>query len=258
MARKPTIRTVLFDMDDTLIDWSQTPIHAWREHERNCLRRVWRWLAKHGPVPPHPQLEEVYLNEMYATWRQGKRKLVAPHLADILTHTLHKVGIEDERCDRDALLAAYGDQPPPGLRVFPDVIPTLNTLQGRGVRFGLITNASHPMSLRDETLRSHGLLEFFPECRISAADVGYLKPHRAIFEHAMASSRSGQRKPSTSATIWSLISTAPRKWASSRYGARGRVRTSLRKIRRCFPSPLTSSSIRWRSCCRSGKRARES
>ena len=186
MARKPVFRTALFDMDDTLIDWSRTPIHAWQEHERNCLRRVWRWLAKHGPVPPHPQLEEAYLNELYASWRRGKRKMVAPHLADILAHTLHKVGIKDERCDRAKLLAAYGNQPPPGLRAFPDVIPTLKTLQRRGVRFGLITNASQPMSLRDETLRAHGLLDFFPECRIAAADVGYLKPHRAIFEHALA------------------------------------------------------------------------
>src|SRR5690606_15877365 len=34
----------------------------------------------------------------------------------------------------------------------------------------------------------HGLslIEYFPDCRISAADAGYLKPHPAIFEHALA------------------------------------------------------------------------
>ncbi|MCY3836800.1 MAG: HAD family hydrolase [Anaerolineaceae bacterium] len=185
MSPATAIRAVLFDMDDTLIDWSRVPIDAWQNHERSCLRRVWRWLAQRGPVPAFQLFDEAYFREMYASWRKGKRNWVAPHLADILTHALHAVGIRDERCDREALLAAYGDQPPPGLRTFPDVIPTLQQMRRLDLRLGLITNASQPMSLRDETLRAHGLLEFFPDVRLSAADVGYLKPHRAIFAEAL-------------------------------------------------------------------------
>lgn len=185
MSPTPAIRALLFDMDDTLIDWSETPIHAWQEHERTCLRRVWHWLAQRGPVPDFRLLDEAYFKEMHASWRKGKRNLVAPHLADILIKSLQELGIHDERCDREALLTAYSDQPPPGLRAFPDVIPALQQMRRLDLRFGLITNASQPMSLRDETLRAHGLLEFFPDVRISAADVGYLKPHRTIFAQAL-------------------------------------------------------------------------
>lgn len=185
MAANLPVRAVLFDMDDTLLDWSQTRPQAWQTHERSCLRRVWSWLAQRGPVPPYPQFDEAFFHELYASWRRGKRKLVAPHLADILTTSLAAVGIADTRCDPEALLAAYGDQPPPDIRPFPDVIPALRIMRRRGTRLGIVTNASLPMSLRDETLRAHGLLDFFPDCRISAADVGYLKPHRAIFERAL-------------------------------------------------------------------------
>ena len=50
---------------------------------------------------------------------------------------------------------------------------------------GLITNASTPMWLRDTELEEVGLLHYFSDCRLSAVDVGYLKPHPAIFQHAL-------------------------------------------------------------------------
>jgi FMN phosphatase YigB (HAD superfamily) len=34
-------------------------------------------------------------------------------------------------------------------------------------------------------IEAHGILVHFPDCRISAADVGYLKPHPAIFQAAL-------------------------------------------------------------------------
>ena len=185
MAANHPIHAILFDMDDTLLDWSAAMPQAWQDYERSCLRRVWLWLAKHGPVPPYPRFDEAFFRELRARWRRSKRNLVAPHLVDILTHALAAVGVSDARCEREALLAAYGDDPPPGVRPFPDVLPALRALRRRGLRFGLVTNASHPMSQRDGTLRAHGLLEFFPDCRLAAADVGYLKPHRAIFERAL-------------------------------------------------------------------------
>ena len=65
------------------------------------------------------------------------------------------------------------------------MIDALKLMRSHGVRFGIVTNAFQPMWLRDVELEEHGLLEFFPDCRISAADVGYLKPHPSIFEAAL-------------------------------------------------------------------------
>jgi putative hydrolase of the HAD superfamily len=41
------------------------------------------------------------------------------------------------------------------------------------------------MWIRDIEIGQHGLLPYFPDCRISAADVGYLKPHPTIFKAAL-------------------------------------------------------------------------
>jgi putative hydrolase of the HAD superfamily len=41
------------------------------------------------------------------------------------------------------------------------------------------------MWLRDKELEDFDLLKYFDDCRFSAADVGYLKPHPRIFEAAL-------------------------------------------------------------------------
>jgi len=61
----------------------------------------------------------------------------------------------------------------------------LDELRSRGIRLGVVTNSSQPMLLRDHELRQHGLLPYFPDCRLAAADVGYLKPHPRIFRCAL-------------------------------------------------------------------------
>ena len=61
----------------------------------------------------------------------------------------------------------------------------LEALRARGLKLGIVTNASQTMAMRDAELRTLGLIEYFPDCRIAAADVGYLKPHRRIFQAAL-------------------------------------------------------------------------
>jgi putative hydrolase of the HAD superfamily len=61
----------------------------------------------------------------------------------------------------------------------------LRLLHDNGIKVGIVTNAYQPMWLRDIEIQFHGILDFFPDCRISAADVGYLKPHPAIFQAAL-------------------------------------------------------------------------
>lgn len=69
--------------------------------------------------------------------------------------------------------------------MFAEVPEVLKLLHENGIKVGIVTNAYQPMWLRDVEIQMHGLLDFFPDCRISAADVGYLKPHPAIFQAAL-------------------------------------------------------------------------
>jgi putative hydrolase of the HAD superfamily len=65
--------------------------------------------------------------------------------------------------------------------VFPDVIPALDALQAAGLRLGVVSNWSW---FAPELLQTLELARHFEVMSISAR-VGYQKPHRAIFEHAL-------------------------------------------------------------------------
>jgi putative hydrolase of the HAD superfamily len=65
--------------------------------------------------------------------------------------------------------------------VFPDVIPALDALVSEGVRLAVISNWSWqaPELLHDLELARHF------EALVISARVGFLKPHRGIFDHAL-------------------------------------------------------------------------
>jgi putative hydrolase of the HAD superfamily len=65
--------------------------------------------------------------------------------------------------------------------VYPDVLPGLDALVGAGVRLAVISNWSWsaPELIHDLQLARHF------EAMIISARVGYQKPHREIFEHAL-------------------------------------------------------------------------
>ncbi len=111
--------------------------------------------------------------------------LRAPDIRLVLTEALAACGVPTDRLDLDAVMDVYDWQAVPGARAFPDVLDVLPELRGSGLELGIITNASHPMIYRDRELQALELLDLFPTCRLSAVDVGVLKPHRAIFDRAL-------------------------------------------------------------------------
>ena len=84
--------------------------------------------------------------------------------------------------DKDGVLA---DSESINLRsafaVFPDVVPALDAMQASGLRLGVVSNWGWHAP---ELLQTLELARHFEVMSISAR-VGYQKPHRAIFEHAL-------------------------------------------------------------------------
>ena len=177
---------VLFDFDDTLVDWRGVRL-PWRDIESARLSRVADYLC-HGErdclIDPDA-LVDVYLQNTREAWAKARMSLRAPHMPRILMSSLETLGVPARLLNADDLIRAYRMDVAPGLVVFPDVPPALRILRGAGIKLGIVTNASQPMFMRDAELAALGLLEFFPDCRLSAADVGYLKPHARIFNSAL-------------------------------------------------------------------------
>ena len=64
---------------------------------------------------------------------------------------------------------------------YPDVVPTLSALLDRGFRLASVTNRGYSGPDFWEEVRQLGLDELF-ETVVVSCDVGYMKPHRRIYE----------------------------------------------------------------------------
>lgn len=180
------LKAVLFDLDHTLIDWEAA--EPWEVYQARRLNNVHAYIDAHvhplTDVTPEA-LYAAYLHAISTAWDQSRTTFIAPDLYRYLPEALVACGVPADRIDMDALLDAYGFQAITGERTFPDVPEVLPTLAEAGLTLGIITNASAPMTLRDRELAALDLLDHFPACRLTAADVGYIKPHRQIFLHAL-------------------------------------------------------------------------
>ena len=181
------LKGVLFDFDDTLIDWSGVQL-GWYEIEAPRLMRVHGYVCRKAGYSSIKarELIDLYQERTISAWREARDSLIAPHMPNILFGALRDLGVDCERLDQDAVMRVYDWRVIPGTVVFPDVVPMLKALRAAGIKLGIVTNASQPMALRDNEVAGHGLIEYFPECRLAAADTGYLKPHRQMFEAALA------------------------------------------------------------------------
>lgn len=180
------LKAVLFDLDQTLMDWTQ--VEPWEAYQRQRISTLLDYAQRElgAPATLTPEaLFSTFADRLAAAWQHSRATLQAPDIRVVLVQTLAAVGVAEDWLDPTTLLDAYDWQPPAGERPYPDVLQVLPELRAHGVALGLITNASHPMYIRDHELRQTGLLDLFPTCRLSAADVGVIKPHPAIFARGL-------------------------------------------------------------------------
>ncbi len=180
------LRGVLFDLDDTLLDWSNFD-DDWSSMEYDHLRGVFDYIsAEIQPLDDPDAYVAEFGSRMLAAWTAARGTMHAPNLGTVLVETSVAFGVPAEALDPRRCLEAYNWGAIPGTRIFPEVPDTLALLRRSGIKIGIVTNAHQPMWIRDVEIRQHGLYDFFPDCRVSAADVGYLKPHPVIFQTALS------------------------------------------------------------------------
>ena len=179
------LKAIIFDMDDTLVDWSQRA-QDWLSHESMHLERVFEYIARDvHPISGEAVFFDAVRKASRQGWMEAERGLRAPRYGDSIRKALETIGVPPDRIDVDACLRAADWQIISGVRAFPDALEILPLLVSHGINIGMITNSSMPMWVRDRELESLGLLRFFGDCRLTAADAGYIKPHPAVFEAAL-------------------------------------------------------------------------
>ena len=176
------IDAVLFDLGDTLLHFETDQARRFLE---SATRPVHDRLLDLGFRPPE-----------YRTYlRSIKRRFLRAYLwsrlirreAQLLHafHRLHhRMGIDlDDAQMIDLAMRCV----PPFRRFFAvdgQARSVMAQLQATGFKLGLVSNTLFPGFTVDDVLRHEKLLECFP-VRVYSSDVGYMKPHRRIFEAAL-------------------------------------------------------------------------
>ncbi|MDL1901721.1 HAD family hydrolase [Anaerolineae bacterium CFX9] len=180
------LQAVIFDLDDTLIDWSRFSAD-WLAIEARHIAGFCEFVRANGfdDFVDAEAFGKEFRSRSSEKWMSARDTLIAPNLGSTLIETAEYFGVPRGALDPRRSLEAYQWGAVPGTYVFPEVPDVLQQLHDAGLKIGLVTNAYQPMWLRDIEMENHGLLRWFPDCRISAADFGYLKPHPTIFEASL-------------------------------------------------------------------------
>jgi len=180
------LKAVLFDLDNTLIDWDATG--SWHTELARRMAILYDFIGQR--VQPWDgttvdMLQARFIEALDHAWAVANQTLVPVDHMGVLRSALAACGVPEDRLTRELLDDAYDWQPHENLQIYPEVPEVLDQLRAHGVQLGIITNASQSMTLRDRELTHVRLLDYFPMCRISAIDVGLLKPDPRIFQAAL-------------------------------------------------------------------------
>ena len=182
-AHARMIEAVLFDIDQTLVDFDATDRRALVQaiSEAVCGR-----LASMGYEPPPRRTYERRLLRRfifaYLYSRLSRREIP---LTENLDRLHRRMGMHLDRVETESLYTSCYDAL--ARFVFPDEqsAGVLATLQERGIKLGAVSNTIVPRVALDRYLADVGLLSYLP-VRVYSSETRYMKPDRRIFEAALS------------------------------------------------------------------------
>ena len=181
------LKAILFDLDDTLIDWQHCQTE-WQDAYQQHMASVYHYVASNGhqPLAGLDMFLEIAWGLVIDRWTSAQRTFIAPNVADILLEVFEQLNIPRHELVLPDLMEAYSWRAFAGVTTFPDVYEVLPQLQAHNIKLGLVTNAAQPIEIRDRELIAFNIRQYLDDYgRVTAADVGYLKPHPAIFQRAL-------------------------------------------------------------------------
>jgi HAD superfamily hydrolase (TIGR01549 family) len=181
-----TTRAVLFDLGDTLWHFPNMPPRIVAIQE--TVRRVSDLLRRWGIEPEGPLFflgRDIRIAVEEETERAYQTDLISPDYPALCREVAARFGLTLSDRQTEELWDTWnlGGQFF-GRTLFPDALDTLRWLQERGFKVGAVTDRAYggPRFLAE--LEEYGIDGYLQVVTISS-NVGYLKPHPKIFQHAL-------------------------------------------------------------------------
>ena len=169
------LEAVLFDWGDTLMQWTWDPGLLPVGHAAG-LRALGREPAP-GLVA---RLEDAYLARL-----RRESTLVEIDYPALVREALAEAGVEAGDDELTRFLEAEHGAWEPARMLASTTHALLESLRGRGLRLGLVSNAVDPPWLLHRDLERYGVAERL-DVAVFSSEAGWRKPHPAIFERALA------------------------------------------------------------------------
>ncbi|OGO52276.1 MAG: hypothetical protein A2148_01160 [Chloroflexi bacterium RBG_16_68_14] len=180
------IRAVLFDLGNTL--WhipEPPPVEKIREE---TVRRI-SALLRSWSVEPEGELfflgRDIRLAIEAADRRAYETHCVSPHFPTLVGEVAAAKGLDLTPEESEQLWQTWNLEGPFfGRRLFDDAIETLEALRRQGYRLACVTNRVFGGPGFTQEVEEFGLDQLF-DAMVVSCDVGYMKPHPKIFQHAL-------------------------------------------------------------------------
>ncbi len=185
MSTPNPIKAVLFDLDDTLIDWSKKTVRSGVISRKHVLNMRSFLVNKGHQMPSADDFFALYQDIVIDSWGEAKKVWAGVNFGKVVEQTLAAAKVDLSTINLQDVLVAYDWEPVPGIEPYADTHDVLTFLQENNYKIGLITNSMQPMWMRDIELEAYDLLRYF-DARITSGDTGYMKPHPNIYNKALS------------------------------------------------------------------------
>jgi putative hydrolase of the HAD superfamily len=171
------VNVVLFDLDDTLLDYSGKVDESWARAVHAC--------CADGPVDPHALIAALGHSRRWL-WedpsRHREERINMPRAWQrIVAHALEGLGSPSDELAA-AVAARFAADRHQVMELFPEARPTLERLRARGIPLGLITNGD--ASQQRYKIERHDLARYF-DVMVIEGEFGAGKPDEAVYRHAL-------------------------------------------------------------------------
>ena len=186
MATTIAKKVVLFDLGNTLWHIPERP--PVDEIRKETVRRIFGLLGSWG-VQPEGELRFLGRDIRLAIGAADKAAYesdqISPDIPALVQTLVAKKGLDISLEQSADLWHAWNLEGSFfGRRLFDDTIETLDELRRRGLRFGCVTNRPYSGPTFVQEVSDLGLDDYLEVMSVSC-DLGYMKPHAKIYEHAL-------------------------------------------------------------------------